>query len=62
MVIRAMTLKELAVAYQVSPSTMRRWLSRHAEEIGARPDGRQAYTASQVETIYRILDVPELEK
>ena len=62
MVIRAMTLKELAAAYRVSRGTMYRWLLRHAGEIGRRPDGRQAYTASQVEIIYRIFDVPELEK
>lgn len=33
----------------------------HANEIGRRPDGRQAYTARQVEIIYQVLDVPELE-
>lgn len=62
MIIRAMTLKELAAAYRVSRATMRRWLLRHVDEIGTRPDGRQAYTARQVEIIYRVLDVPELEK
>ncbi len=61
MVIRAMTLKELAVAYRVSRSTMRRWLTLHTDEIGRRPDGRQAYTARQVEIIYQVLDLPELE-
>ncbi len=62
MVFRAMTLKELAAAYRVNRSTMRRWLSRHADEIGRRPDGRQAYTPRQVEIIYRLFDAPELEK
>lgn len=59
MTIRPMTLKELAVAYGVSRSTMRRWLLRHAATIGPRGSGRQTFSTSQVALIFRLLDVPE---
>lgn len=61
MKIRPMTVKELAAEYRVSRATMHRWLKAHAKEIGERHPGMQSYTVGQVETIYRLLDVPERE-
>ncbi|MGE5518863.1 MAG: helix-turn-helix domain-containing protein [Candidatus Dadabacteria bacterium] len=56
LVIRAMTIKELAALYQVSIRTFRRWLRPYREEIGQR-DG-WFYKPSQVKTIIQMLGEP----
>lgn len=59
MKIKPMTVKELAWAYNVSRSTMYRWLRAHADEIGPRRDGCRFYSVRQVKIIFSIFDVPE---
>lgn len=53
-----MTVKDLAIAYEVHPSTIRRWIKKHLDEIGPRRDGSRFYSVRQVKVIFSIFDVP----
>ncbi|MCM1168743.1 MAG: DUF4248 domain-containing protein [Bacteroides sp.] len=58
MKVKPMTVKELAGAYNVHPSTIRRWFRKHRDEIGPRRDGSRFYSVRQVKIIFSIFDVP----
>lgn len=58
MKVKPMTVKDLAIAYEVHPSTIRRWIKKHLDEIGPRRDGSRFYSVRQVKVIFSIFDVP----
>ncbi len=54
--VKAYTIAELAVLYQVSTKTFRTWLKQYAKEIGERES--RYFTVLQVKIIFERLGEP----
>jgi uncharacterized protein YjcR len=54
--IKAYSVKEIAGLYNISPKTLRRWLTPFAKEIGERKG--HSYTPKQIRIIFEELGIP----
>lgn len=56
--LKAYTLKELALIYDVSTKTMRRWMEPFEKELG--PKRGRYYTIPQVKIVFDNLSLPSI--